>query len=175
MMIDLSNITFLVVDDNPNVRKIVKSILHALGGRVIKEAGDGTEAFDVLKSFRADIIIVDWMMKPMNGLEFTRRIRTDKNSLNISIPIIMISGHTEIDKIHEARDAGVTEFLAKPLSPEKLYQRIAGIILKPRQFVRTKSFFGPDRHRHSDEGFEGKRRRSSDVDEGMENVEKLIS
>ena len=174
-MLDLSKMKFLIVEDNQNVRKIIKQILRTLGVQTMEEATDGTDAFDVLKSFQPDIIIVDWMMAPMDGLEFTRRIRNDQDSPNIVIPIIMLSGYSELVRIQEARDAGVTEFLAKPISPEKLYQRISEVILRPRQFVRTKTYFGPDRQRHDDDEFKGKRRRKNDIDAGMEEVEKLVS
>ena len=141
----------------------------------MEEASDGADALVVLKVFRPDIIITDWMMAPMDGVEFTRRIRTDKNSPNILTPIIRVSGYTGISQIQEARDAGVNEFLAKPISPEMLYHRIAEVISRPRQFVRTKTFFGPDRQRHKGDEFKGKGRRKSDIDAGMEEVEKLVS
>ena len=88
-------------------------------------------------------------MKPMDGLEFTRRVRNDEHSPNPFVPIIMITGHTEKHRVEAARDAGVTEFLAKPITAHNLFARIAEIVERPRAFVRCDNYFGPDRRRHT--------------------------
>jgi two-component system, chemotaxis family, chemotaxis protein CheY len=145
----LENINVFIIDDNRHMRLLVKSILHSLGVKEIGEAGDAAEAFTELQHFTADIIIVDWHMEPLDGLDFVRLIRTAKDSPNHYMPIIMLTGFTEYARVAEARDAGVNEFLAKPISPKDLYMRLASIIDNPRPFVRTKTYFGPDRRRHS--------------------------
>ena len=71
----------------------------------------------------------------------------------------MLTGHTEADRVMEARDAGVTEFLAKPVSALQLFQRIRTIIEAPRQYVRTADYFGPDRRRRNELDYEGVERR----------------
>ena len=145
----LDNMNVLVLDDNRHMRSLVQSILHALGVKNIREAGDAADAFKELQHFHADIIIVDWHMEPLDGLDFVRLVRTAKDSPNPYVPIIMLSGYTEYRRITEARDAGVNEFLAKPISAKALYQRFAMIIDNPRSFVRTKTYFGPDRRRQN--------------------------
>jgi two-component system, chemotaxis family, chemotaxis protein CheY len=145
----LDNVNVFVIDDNRHMRGLVKSILHALGVKEMGEAGDAAEAFTELQHFVADIIIVDWHMEPLDGLDFVRLIRTAKDSPNPYIPIIMLTAYTEYRRVAEARDAGVNEFLAKPISPRDLYMRIASIIDNPRRFIRTKAYFGPDRRRHN--------------------------
>lgn len=145
----LDNMNVLVLDDNRHMRSLVQSILHALGVKNIREAGDAAEAFKELNHFHADIIIVDWHMEPLDGIDFVRLVRTAKDSANPYVPIIMLSGYTEYRRITEARDAGVNEFLAKPISAKALYQRFAMIIDNPRSFIRTKSYFGPDRRRQN--------------------------
>ena len=82
-------------------------------------------------------------MKPMDGLEFTRDVRTRRDSPNPFVPIIMITGHTEKHRVEAARDAGVTEFLAKPITAQSLFSRIAEIVERPRAFVRCDSLFRP--------------------------------
>ena len=161
-MLDLSGLRFLIVDDNPNIRNIVKQVLRILGVRMIEESTNGADALVVLKTCAVDIIITDWMMQPMDGLEFTHRLRAS-GSPSPMIPVIMLSGFTEMKRINEARDFGVTEFLAKPISPKKLYDRIAEIITNPRQYVKTATFFGPDRRRRVDEGYVEPLRRDSDI------------
>ncbi len=145
----LENISVLVLDDNRHMRSLVQSILHALGVKEIREASDAPEAFKDLQHFHADVIIADWHMEPLDGLDFVRLVRTAKDSPNPYVPIIMLTGHTEYQRVCEARDAGVNEFLAKPISAKALYMRFASIIDNPRPFIRTKIYFGPDRRRQN--------------------------
>ncbi len=134
----LDSINVLVLDDNRHMRNLVQSILHALGVKQIREAADAPAAFKELQHFHADIIIADWHMEPLDGLDFVRLVRTAKDSPNPYVPIIMLTAHTEYSRVCEARDAGVNEFLAKPISAKSLYARFASIIENPRSFIRTK-------------------------------------
>jgi len=142
-----ARVTILVVEDNKPMRGLVRNILEALGVGTILEAGDGTAALKQLASHEVDLVIVDWNMEPMDGLELTRQIRTASDSRDVFLPVIMLSGHTEKAKVLAARDAGVTEFVAKPVSARALCARISAIIDNPRPFVRVDGFFGPDRRR----------------------------
>lgn len=146
--IDFREIKVLLIDDSRHMRLIIKSILLALGCKQIREAGDAAVAFKEMQSFPANLIIVDWFMEPLDGLEFVRLVRTAKDSPDPYIPIIMLSGFTEFQRVAEARDAGVNEFLAKPVSVQLLGKRIETLINNPRQFIRTKSYFGPCRRRN---------------------------
>ena len=73
---NLTRLNFLIVDDNKHMRALVKSILHALGVKNCVEAGDGADAFKELRHFPADVIICDWNMSPLDGLDFVRMVRT---------------------------------------------------------------------------------------------------
>ena len=139
----------LVLDDNRNMRALIEAILFALGIRNIHEAPDVKQAFRDLQYFRADIVITDWHMKPLNGLDFVRMVRSGKESPNRYVPIIMLTGHTELHRVCEARDAGVNEFLSKPVSAKAMYSRIASIIEFPRMFIHSKTYFGPCRRRRN--------------------------
>ncbi len=165
---NLERLNFLVVDDNRHMRSLVRSVLHALGARHIKEATDGADAYARLGAYAADVIICNWQMSPMDGLDFVRLLRTDTDSPNPFVPVIMLTVHTEAKRVVEARDAGVTEFLAIPISAGQLYSRIRAIIEHPRPFVRAKSFVGPDRRRRQDPDFEGPERRTQDTAEQPE-------
>lgn len=156
---NLERLNFLIVDDNKHMRALVKSILHALGVKNVIEAGDGADAFKELRHYPADIIICDWNMEPLDGLDFTKLVRTGSDSPNPFVPIIMLTGHTEMNRVMEARDSGVHEFLAKPISAKKLYSRIRTIIDRPRAFVRTPAYFGPDRRRKALPNYNGPERR----------------
>ena len=131
------------------MRLIIKSILLQLGCVLVREASDGALAFKEMQSFPCDLIIVDWYMEPLDGLDFVRLVRTGKDSRDPFVPIIMLSGFTEFRRVAEARDAGVNEFLAKPVSVESLGLRIQSLINNPRPFIRTKNFMGPCRRRNN--------------------------
>ena len=159
---NIERLNFLIVDDNKHMTMLVKNLIHALGSRNVSEANDAAEAFTELTHFPADIIIVDYQMQPLDGLDFVRLVRTGSDSPNPYVPIIMLSGHTEMKKIMEARDAGAHEYLAKPISARSLYARINSIISRPREFIKTKTFFGPDRRRRA-VSFNGSDRRVADA------------
>jgi DNA-binding response OmpR family regulator len=74
-------------------------------------------------------------------------------------PIIMLTGHSEKKRVVAARDAGVTEFLAKPISAKSLYQRVMNVVANPRPFIKTKNYFGPDRRRNVNQNYIGPERR----------------
>ncbi len=113
---NFENLIVLVVDDNKHMRRVVKTILQALGVSRIAQAADGNEALEELRVGAADMIVCDLQMGPMDGIEFVRAVRNDPESPNPYIPIIILSGFTELGRIKEARDAGMNEFLAKPIS-----------------------------------------------------------
>jgi len=157
--LDISRVKFLIVEDNPFMRVILKQSLRALGVAEMQEAIDGAQAFTVLKTFEPDIVLVDWEMQPLDGLDFVRLVRTGEDSPNKYIPLIMVTGHSEQHRVTEARDAGINEMLIKPLSAKSLYSRIKAVIDKPRPFVETTEYFGPDRRRRDDPNYKGEDRR----------------
>jgi len=144
---DLSAVTVLLVEDNVHFRNLMRSILQALGVVAIEEARDGAEAIDLLKGAPVDLAIVDWKMDGINGVECVRLIRAEKDNPNRFLPIIMVTGYTENKLMRDARDAGVNDFLAKPISARSLLSRITEVLSGKRFFVESESFFGPDRRR----------------------------
>ena len=157
----------LVVDDNQHMRKLVAAILQAFGVNQIMEASNGVRALAAMREDCPDAIVLDWMMDEMNGIEFTKEVRTSKSSPNPYVPIIMLTGHTSADCVQQARDAGVNEFLAKPVSVKAMLSRLTAVIENPRPFVRAEGYFGPcRRRRHSDE-YAGPERRSEGMGETM--------
>ena len=132
MAYNLEHLQVQLIEDNRNMRALVKAMLTALGMRSVRDYADGQQALDAIEGFTPDLIITDWMMAPVDGLEFTKFIRTDIDSPDIFTPIILMTGHTEQWRIVTARDAGVNELLAKPISAKTLYDRILAVIEKPR-------------------------------------------
>jgi CheY-like chemotaxis protein len=159
--IECNRLRFLVVDDNAYMRRIIRTLLHGFGAREVYEAEDGAAGLEAFSNYVPDIIILDWAMPIFDGLELTQMIRQPDANSNPYVPIIMITGHTEMRRVIAARDAGVTEVLAKPISAKALYQRIVNIVVNPRPFVRTKTYFGPDRRRNANPNYVGIERRQS--------------
>lgn len=159
---DLSDIRVLVVDDNRFMRNILHHMLKTLGAGKIEHARDGGEALALLAEADYELVLSDWEMERMNGCEFVRTLRGDRGARNRLVPIIMVTANGMIHTVLEARDSGVTEFLVKPFSVDALYRRILMVIESPRQFVKTKDYFGPDRRRRNDPEYKGPFRRASD-------------
>ncbi len=149
----------LIIDDNPSMRELIRAMLGAFGVTNMMDAREGEHAMTRMEDFHFDLIITDWVMEPMDGIEFTRWLRTSANSPDPYLPVIMVTGHTEQRRVVEARDAGVNEFIAKPATAKTLLQKMIQVIEHPRPYVRTQSFFGPDRRRRS-EPFKGEDRRA---------------
>ncbi len=158
----------LVVDDNPHMRKLVVTILQAFGVVQIFEAPSGDRVWAMLREVNPDVIFLDWQMHGMNGIELVKMIRTSGQSSNPFVPVIMLTGHTHIDHVRQARDAGVNEFLAKPVSVRAIMSRLVSVIEHPRAYVRTKKYFGPCRRRRATDEYQGPERRTATTERAQE-------
>jgi len=143
MSMGLEALRVLLIDDNHHMRAIVGTILKGLGVRHLREASDGADGLQVLREWPADLAIVDFRMEPLDGATFTRMVRNARDSKNPYLPIIMMTGFADRSRVFEARDAGITEIIAKPLTARAIIEKIETVILKPRPFVRTEDYFGP--------------------------------
>lgn len=159
----LSRLSFLVAEDNTHTRMLMRQVLLMLGVRDIRESSDGKEALARIASRPPDVLLTDWHMEPMSGLDMVRALRVGADSPDRFLPVIMVTAYAERGRVLAARDAGVNEYLIKPFSARALYTRIQAVIFRPRPFVRTKSFFGPDRRRQDDILYTGAERRSADA------------
>jgi len=159
----IQEMTVLIVDDDRNMRTLIRNIVFSLGFQDAVEASDGTAALDVLKESPADIVLCDMKMEPMSGLEFVKRLRTDPDSPHRFIPVIMITAYAELETVAKARDSGVSEFMVKPLSAEGLNKHIQRVLTDQRHFVGASDFVGPDRRRgKTKNAFGGENRREKE-------------
>jgi CheY-like chemotaxis protein len=156
---DFAHLSVLVVDDNQHMLTILKTILHGFGIKTIYETQNATDAFVELRNVPIDIVIVDYNMSPLDGVDFTRLVRRGEDSPHPYVPIVMLTGHTERHRVLTARDAGVSEFLRKPVTPKDLYLRLVSVIETPRPFVRSPNYVGPCRRRRDDPSYSGPERR----------------
>ena len=149
----------LVVDDNVHMRKLVITILQAFGVVQISEADSGDRAWTALREANPDVVVLDWVMEGMSGIELVKMIRSNPSCPNPFVPVIMLTGHTSAEHVLEARDAGINEFIAKPVSVKTMMSRLVAVIEHPRPYVRTNKYFGPCRRRGA-EDYRGPERRN---------------
>jgi two-component system, chemotaxis family, chemotaxis protein CheY len=163
MQPNIAGLSVLVVDDIREMRAIIRGLLHTLGVEKVLEASNGKAALGIIFSSQPDLIITDLSMQPMDGIELTRRLRQPGSGLSPSVPILVISAHTEVSYVEQALAEGVTDFLAKPITRAALKRKLETITQRPRPVVQAPSYHGPDRRRRALTG--RKRRRKSDSEE----------
>jgi len=147
----------LLVEDSSFMQTMLINSLKILSVGTVKTCNDGGEAIEFIQRVKSnpmkagvqsiDIIISNWEMSPVNGMMLLRWVRRHKDSADRFIPFLMISGYAEEERVCEARDLGVTEFLSKPFSVDAIAQKMLAVVDRPRQFVHTRDYFGPDRRR----------------------------
>ena len=163
MAYNFSDLSVLVVEDSKPMLELTVSILETFGIGNIVTAENGKDGFQRFCTYNPDLVIADWMMEPVNGIELARHIRTHSRSPNKYVPFILMTGFSEKHRVIKARDIGITEFLVKPFTVRDLYKRLELIIERPRQFVRSGDFFGPDRRRRKGSPNDGQLKRETDV------------
>lgn len=154
----LNKVTILVIDDDKAISKLIRTVLQNLGFGNVITVHNAEEGLIALEKNSIDLIISDWEMEPITGVELTHRIRTMDSPKRFT-PIIMLTGHSERYEIEEARDAGITEYLIKPFTAKTLCSRIIMVIDSPRSFILSKKYTGPSRRRRNTEPPQGKERR----------------
>lgn len=159
--IDLSQIRFIVIDPNPLSGELTRDVLAVMGATSIRRCGTTDQALEALRAEPYDILITEWNTSPMGGLELIDYIRTSPSSPNRLMPILLMTARSETEYVLQARDRGITEFLAKPFTVEGLFRRLVSIIAYPRPFIDAERYFGPDRRRRRDIGYKGPERRAS--------------
>ena len=164
MPLNFSELSILVVDDNDFMRTLYRELLFAFDFHTdrIWEAANGRAAIEQLSLAPIDLAICDINMQPMDGIEFTKFVRTSPASPDAFLPIIICTGYADLKHVEAARDAGATEILRKPISTRTLYSRLQAVVERPRPFISAPGYTGPDRRRR-DIPFEGPDRRASDV------------
>ena len=157
----MERLKVVVVDDNHHMVNIIKTIMRGFGVKEFFDAGSAAEAFQIIRTTPIDLVITDYALIGVDGCEFTKLLRTAEDSPNHFVPIIMLTAYAERSKVEAARDSGVTEFCAKPVTATELYRKVCGVINTPRSFIRTSVYFGPDRRRRKDDAYKGQERRET--------------
>lgn len=154
----------VVVADEPYMASLTAGMLRNLGVRSITEVNDVSGAWTALKREPLGLLLIDDGLGPVDPLTLVRELRADTDAVNRAIPVLMTFAEAEKARILAARDAGVTEFLKKPLSANVIGLRLMQALENPRPFVETAVYTGPDRRRR-ETGVVGRDRRNQPASE----------
>lgn len=148
---NLSRLTVLVIERHAPMRRVFREVFRELGVGTLLEAHNTEDAYKIFRRNVPDLIFTDWSPHT-DALSLLKMVRLGGNSENPFVPVVVASAFTERHNVCAARDAGMSEFLAKPISPRLIYYRIQAIIEKNRPFIKVNNhYFGPDRRRRRSE------------------------
>lgn len=160
-MPELSHLTVLLVDASDGSRRTTRALLRQIGFHNVMESKTGADAFKLFCAAPVALIITEYATQPLDGISLARMVRNEADSPNPVVPILMLSEHTEAKIIMGARDWGINEFAAKPVSHDTLKARVLTILQSPCHFVRCTNYFGPDRRRKRRAQYNGPERRAA--------------
>ena len=125
MAVDM-NMNVLIVDDYKTMLRIIRNLLKQLGFNNVEEASDGTEALSKLRGGNFGLVISDWNMEPMTGLQLLREVRSDEKMQNL--PFIMITAESKTENVIAAKEAGVSNYIVKPFNAATLKAKLVTVI-----------------------------------------------
>lgn len=164
---NLRRFRVLILEDSPFIAKLLAGALKGLGVGGVMIAHTLAEAKDQVLKYNADddqididVVMTDWLLPDGMGFDFVHWLRSHKRDNIKYLPVIVCSAYASNTLVEHSRDCGATEVLVKPVSAEKIAQRILYVIDKPRPFVQLPDFFGPDRRRKQLD-FSGTNRRTA--------------
>lgn len=160
-----SHSTALVLEDNPHMRYTLSQLLQALKIEQVDAVATITDATEHLSFLHYDFALIDVGLDGENGLDLIRAVRRDPAHPARRTPIIVVSGQSQLNVVSQARDAGADAFLAKPISQASLTERVKQILERPRPYVESEAYFGPDRRRRQDPAYCGPERRQQSVND----------
>ena len=158
-----NQLSVLIVDDQPFYRELGAEICKSMGIFNVSTAIDGEDALEAVADARPSVIICDWIMPQMDGLEFTKKLRRLRDEKLRMTPIIMVTSNNLASQIEQARNCGVDTFALKPVSIKAIFDRFKEVIETPRNFVDSENYIGPCRRRNRKaENYNGQMRRFDD-------------
>lgn len=158
---DISGLTVLILEQQSLMRDLMKQVFRVFKVKNVHITDDVDAAFKIFCEADIDLILTDWS-HGIDGMGFLKNVRMHDDSPNPYVPVIVVTANTEIDHVFVARDTGMSEYLAKPVSAKLIYSRICATIDSTRTFVRAGGFFGPDRRRRRAQ-YLGTDRRANDL------------
>jgi two-component system chemotaxis response regulator CheY len=143
----LQGLNILIVDNNAYMRRLTRMMLTNLGAKSVVEAGDGLAALEHIRTCDPDVMLLDWDMPVLDGMEVIRIVRSPGVFPRSNLPIIMLTNRAQRSSVVEALRAGVHEFLVKPTSPKALHDRLLSIVIKPRPMQKLGKYYVPQPRR----------------------------
>lgn len=167
--IDCARLAILIVEDNDASRRLVMETLRAAGFDNLSFARDAEEAIEQMQGHNPDLLLLDWGLPGMQGIDLVREIRAaavmpDTRFANPEVPIIMLTARQRARDVTAARNAGISEFVIKPFSTTALLRSIISALSRKRKFVTAAGFTGPDRRRRRADAYPGLLRRNDDIE-----------
>lgn len=150
----------LIVEDHAPSQTFLKEVLEAAGVVQIQIAADVKSALPLLKDKLLDLLICDLNLGEINGQTLIRAVRMNPNFTNRYMPIIVLTGDSKAETVRELINLGINKFVSKPVSAQGLVEAIRTVLERPKAFVTSKDYFGPDRRNRQAPG--DHRRRSTD-------------
>jgi two-component system, chemotaxis family, chemotaxis protein CheY len=141
--IKIQGLNILIVDSNAYMRRLTRTMLMNLGAKSVTEAADGLAALEAIRICDPDVVLLDWDMPVLNGMEVMRIVRSPGVFPRPNIPIIMLTNRGQRSSVVEALRAGVHEYLVKPTSPKALHDRLMSIVVKPRPMLQLGELYVP--------------------------------
>ncbi|PJB72302.1 MAG: response regulator [Alphaproteobacteria bacterium CG_4_9_14_3_um_filter_47_13] len=176
---DLGRFRILIVEDSAFIGSLMCSALREMGVGKALTAKGVTEAKEKIATLNdnpspdnIDVVILDWLMPDGRGSDLLSWIRSQKSETIKFLPTIICSAYASEELVEESRGRGANEILVKPVSAEKLAKRILYVIDRPRPFIASKVFFGPDRRRKIKD-YEGQNKRTTKPHEIEQEYEQL--
>ena len=120
------NMNVLIVDDYKTMLRILRNLLRQLNFVNIEEATDGAQALEVLRSTNIGLVISDWNMEPMTGIQLLREVRSDDDLKHL--PFIMITAESKSENVIAAKEAGVSNYIVKPFNAETLKSKLVSVL-----------------------------------------------
>ena len=128
-----SSIPVLIVDDSSTMARIIRNLLQHIGFKDVDEASGGVSALTKMKLKHYGLVISDWNMEPMTGIDFLRKVRTDPSFSNV--PFIMVTAESRRDHVIAAKEAGANNYIVKPFSAQTLKAKIEAVLVEKAEPV----------------------------------------
>jgi len=165
--INLERASILLVDTPLGV-DVLSHVFYGFGARNLYRCRSAAEAMEVVAAHQLDLIITEALLPDADAYEFVRAVRqSDEYESNRFVPVMLLSAHTAASKVVMSRDCGANFFVAKPISPRVMMDRLLWVSREKRQYLQTDTYAGPDRRFHDEplpEGVQGRRRNDPKID-----------
>ena len=149
-MDELKDVRVLIVDPSGYSKNLLRQILLQLGVQNIEPVANTAEALEKMREQLFDLVFCDENCGPLEPTAFIKALRLDLKTMNVTLPVVLVSSGANVGLVAEWRDAGGSDVIVKPTSPETIKNRLVSLVLNPKGFVTARSFIGPDRRRSGD-------------------------